>query len=229
MSRSNNTVLINPATKFLEWDSEKACFEYWDKEKKANVTVKLPIRGYVLDELATVKGYSNKTQNGIWSNEVKDITKQSLSVKSKDKSGKLTVIAEGKWSDIKEIVKAGGGKYTRSLYFAMLNDKEEYEIVNLQLKGAAFSGWLNFVNENKNAVLTAEIVCADFTKEKNGATKYTIPVFTAEEASEEGNKAAIELDIELQVYLREYFDKTQNATEYVEDTVTSSAIDELPF
>jgi hypothetical protein len=111
----------------------------------------------------------------------------------------------------------------------MLNDKEEYEIVNLQLKGAAFSGWLNFVNENKNAVLTAEIVCADFTKEKNGATKYTIPVFTAEEASEEGNKAAIELDIELQVYLREYFDKTQNATEYVEDTVTSSAIDELPF
>src|SRR5690606_16396857 len=113
------------------------------------------------------------------------------------------------------------------LYAAMLNDNDEYEIVNFQLKGAAFSGWLDFVNENRHAVLHKMIVCDDFKKEKKGNTKYTIPIFKAEEASEEGNQAAIELDIELQEYLKKYFDRTQNKSEeYVEDTSTDN---DLPF
>ncbi len=233
MSRStNDNNLSNPAKMFIDWDSENGCFKTYDKNKKVNVSIKLPVRFYVLDELSTVKGFSDKYQGGIWSNEVKNIGNQLLSVKTKGKDGKMTTIAEGKYSEIKEKIVANGGKYTRSLYVAMLNENDEYEIVNFQLKGAAFSGWLDFVNNNRHSLMTAEIVCDDFKKEKKAATKYTVPIFRAEDASAEGNEAAINLDIELQDYLKKYFDKTQNSVEYVEDNGPAGEqlpVDELPF
>lgn len=53
-------------------------------------------------------------------------------------------------------------------------------------------------------------------KRKKGATKYTIPTFTSNPASEE-MKRLLKLDVELQEYLKEYLDRTQNAAEYVND------------
>lgn len=239
MSRSVPTnTLVNPAVRFLEWNSEKGQFKYYDRETKENVDVPLPIKFYVLDELTNIKGYSDKYQSGIWSNEVKNITTQKLKAVCKDKTGKIITLGEGFYQSIKDSLAVAGGKYTRSLYVAMLNDKDEYEIVNLQLRGAAFSGWLDFCNEKRGSIMTDEITCADFKREKKGATKYTIPLFTSELASEEGNEAAIALDVELQEYLTAYFTKTQAEVEYVEDKVTKSSkttddedehADDLPF
>lgn len=235
MSRSAPTnTLVNPAVKYIDWDSEKGQFKYWNKETKENVEIKLPVKFYVLDELTTVKGYSDKHQGGMWSNEVKNITTQRLKVVGKDKAGKSFQVAEGFYQKIKDSLVAAGAKYTRSLYAAMLNENDEYEIVNFQLKGAAFSGWLDFCNAKRNLIMTDEIVCADFKREKKGATKYTIPVFTSEPASEEGNEAAISLDVELQEYLKAYFEKTQGEAEYVNDSVGDTddggeAHDDLPF
>ncbi len=224
MSRSQPTnTLVNPAKRFYDWDSEKGQFKYWDKEAKENVPVKLPVKFYVLDELATVKGFSDKHQGGMWSNEVKNITNQKLKVQGKGKDGKLFQVGEGLYSDIKDNLVAAGGKYTRSLYAAMLNDKDEYEIVNFQLKGAAFSGWLDFCKEQRGDIMTNEVVCEDFKNEKKGATKYTIPLFKTEKASEEGNEAAMNLDIQLQEYLKSYFDKTQAEVEYVSDESKAKA------
>lgn len=235
MSRSNNNApLNNPATMFIDWDSEKGCFKTYDKVAKVNKEIKLPVRFYVLDELTTVKGFSDKTQGGIWSNEVKDITKQPLKVMSKGKDQKLVTLSEGLYTNIKNDLVANGGKYTRSLYAAMLDENDDYQIVNFQLKGAAFSGWLDFVNEHRNSILADEIICNDFKKEKKGATKYTIPVFSSEPASEEGNEAAIKLDVELQEYMKEYFNRSQ-ASEYVTDTEGTvqtdgyTQADKLPF
>lgn len=226
MSRSNTgPTITNPATQFIEWDSENGCFKTYNKEKKESVKIELPVSFYVLDELTNVKGFSDKTQGGIWSNEVKDITKQPLKVMSKGKDGKTITIAEGLYSEIKDTITASGGKYTRSLYAAMLDGNDEWKIVNFQLKGAAFSGWLDFVNMNKNAILHEMIVCDDFKKEKKGATKYTIPVFSSQPASEEGNEAAIKLDVELQEHLKEYFKRSQASAEYVEDTAVANEID----
>ena len=229
MSRSsnNNSFPSNPSTMFIDWDSEKGCFKRYDKDKKQNITIPLPVKFYVLDELTTIKGFSDKTQGGIWSNEVKDINKQPLKAVSKSKDGKMSLIGEGLYGDIKDQLVANGGKYTRSLYAAMLDENDEYQIVNFQLKGAAFSGWLDFVTENRFAVMSDEIVCGDFKKEKKGATKYTIPIFSSEKASEEGNEAAIKLDIQLQEYLKEYFDRSQNTTN--ESTDQEMVNDEFPF
>lgn len=238
MSRSQPTVnLVNPAVKFIEWDSENGQFKYWDKENKKNVNLKLPMSFYVLDQLTTIKGFSDKYQGGIWANEIKNLNTQKLKVQTKAKDGKIHVIAEGLYGGdknpgIRDVVVSAGGKYTRSLYAAMLNDKEEYEIVNFQLKGAAFSGWLDFYKENRLKAESEEVVCKDFKREKKGATKYTIPIFEVEKASEEGNEAAIALDVELQVYLKAYFDKTQVDVEYVEDKPDFDAEDVgegLPF
>lgn len=234
MSRSIPTnTLVSPAVRYIDWDSENGQFKYYNKATKENVAIKLPVKFYVLDELTTIKGYSDKHQGGMWSNEVKNITNQKLKVVGKGKDGKSFKIAEGFYQNIKDAVTAAGGKYTRSLYAAMLNENDEYEIVNFQLKGAAFSGWLEFCNEKKGSIMTDLIVCDDFKREKKGATKYTIPVFSSEIASEEGNDAAITLDVKLQEYLKTYFDKTQEEVEYVNDTTDSESIDnsdnDLPF
>lgn len=221
MSRSNSEVrLTSPATKFIEWNSEKGQFKYWDKVNKVNVDLPLPVRFYVLDELATIKGFNDKSQSGIFSNEIKSTTKQTLKVMTKGKDNKVTTIAEGLYADIKDLITAAGGKYTRSLYVAMLNDEDEYEIVNFQLKGAAFSGWMDFV-QNTKTFMSDEVYCDDFKKEKKGATKYTVPVFGSETASEEGNAAAMDLDVQLQDYLREYF--IQNAEKDVAGDTADNA------
>ena len=76
MSRSNKSeTAVNPAVKFIEWNSEKGCFKYYDKATKKNIDIPLPTKFYVLDILKTIKGFSDSTQNGIWSNEVKNLSK----------------------------------------------------------------------------------------------------------------------------------------------------------
>ena len=214
MSRSNKSeTAVNPAVKFIEWNSEKGCFKYYDKATKKNIDIPLPTKFYVLDILKTIKGFSDSTQNGIWSNEVKNLSKQAFKVVTKSKDGKFKTLSEGIYSATKDKIKSEGGKFTMSVYAAMVNDQDEYEIVNFQLKGAALSGWVTFENENRNSVLTDEVICDDFSKEKKGATKYTVPVFRTEKATEEGNDAAIELDIQLQEYLTSYFANTKSDVE----------------
>lgn len=225
MSRSNPVVsIVNPATKFLEWDSETSQFKYWDKQNKKNIFVSLPAEFYVLDILFTVKGFSKKHQQKFWSNEVKNRYEETVKVCTKDKAGKIIEIAEGIFGNdtepgIRDIVDAAGGKVATSVYAIMLNKEEEYEIVNFQFKGGALGGWINFIKDLKlpfGAIPEGLVICNDFTKEKNGATKYTVPIFTMKKASEEGNEAAITADIELQEYLQKYFSKTSKTKELVE-------------
>jgi hypothetical protein len=242
MSRSQPTQsLVNPAVKYIEWDGENTQFKYWDKDKKENKYLKLPISFYVLDELTTIKKDFNSKYSFLWSNEVKYLSKQPLKVQAKDKNGKIFVLAEGLYGNkdnpgISEAIEAAGGKYTRSLYAAMLNDKDEYELVNFQLKGGSLGGWINFRDNLKlkyDEIPEGHIIVNTFEKEKQGKVTYNVPTFEMETASEEGNEAAIKLDIELQAFLVKYFEKTQNTqeVEYVEDKVATEKDEDndLPF
>lgn len=60
----------NPARKFLEWKSDDKCFSYYDKEKKENVKVELPLTFVILEHYHTVKGWNDKSESGIYANEV---------------------------------------------------------------------------------------------------------------------------------------------------------------
>ena len=83
MSRSNPSVNApNPAARWYEWNGETGTVRYYDKEAKKNIDVPLPFTFLLLDELACVKGWHDPSQSGIYSNEVRDTTKDKLLVKA---------------------------------------------------------------------------------------------------------------------------------------------------
>lgn len=206
MSRSSDYV-ESPCTKFLQWDSEKSEFNFWDKEAKEKVSVELPLRFIVLDELATIKGYSESQKSGIWSNEVKNTSKEPLIVRTSK-----GVIAEGLYKEITGDIAKEGGKYTKSIYVAIENEDKELEIQNFQFKGAAFSGWLDFVKDNKRAIYAKAVVCHSFKSEKKGKVTYTVPEFKIDDTTSEENAQAKALDRTLQKYLVSYFSKSKAET-----------------
>lgn len=226
MSRSeNNEQLKNPARVFLKWDGTNGGFNYWDKDKKANVHVKLPVTFMVLDTMATIKGFSDKEQTGFWSNEIKtrNISKDQLVVRIKDKSdpaGKKTkIVAKGLYSEVMADKGCTGAKYCQSVYIAF-QDNGKYEIANIQMTGSALSSWIDFAKNND--VLKGAITVAKMTEGKKGVTKYKIPTFEKIEAPEGAEAKAIELDIVLKAYFEKYFNNRQKEEEVATSTEQSA-------
>src|SRR5258706_10114241 len=99
MSRSNNTEFPNPSLRFYRWDGEYGGFTYFDKnigEGGVRVKIELPFTFMVLDALSTIKGFSDAEQSGYWSNEVRDIKRDILTVRTK-----AGIQAKGTYDEIK--------------------------------------------------------------------------------------------------------------------------------
>jgi hypothetical protein len=176
-------IVENPAVKTLKWKNEKidkktkkvtqeTGWYYWDKTgnegEGENVKVPLPITFLWLESASSVSGYSEKKESGIYSNEVLDTRSQPMTVKV----GKDT-LTEGFWKDIKEEVKAEGGKYCTAVYaLVMVDDKPE--IWRFLMTGASNS-WLSFSNNSNNR--KHAIVCYDTKFETKGSVEYEEPVF----------------------------------------------------
>jgi hypothetical protein len=160
---------VNPATKFLSWKSNDKCFAYYDKAKGENIKVDLPFKFQFLEHFHAIKGWNDASASGIYSNEVKFISKEPLTVKS-FKGGD---IASGIYSEIRGTLRDSGAKYHRSVYVV----DTEGEIINLQLKGACVSAYSDFLNEFENQVEGAWIEINSVTDHKKGATKYSTPDF----------------------------------------------------
>ena len=126
----------NPSTKFLQWKSNEKCFEFYNKETQQKVSVPLPFKFLVLDEMHTVSGWNDASSSGIFSNEVKFISKEVMTVKP----FKGNEIAKGLYKDIKEKIVSAGGHYVKSIYIML----EDGSLANLQLKGSAVQKWGEF-------------------------------------------------------------------------------------
>lgn len=163
------TAQSNPATKFIDWKSNDKGFEYYNKEAKEKVKIALPFKFLFLDEMHTVKGWSDSCQSAIYSNEVKFISQEPLTVKP----FKGNEIAKGLYKDIKEKVKAAGAHYVKSIYIML----EDGSIANLQLKGAACQAWGDFTNKTKSRLPDEWVEVAKSLEGKKGAVKYYTPVF----------------------------------------------------
>ena len=159
----------NPAAKFLQWKSNDKAFAYWDKTKSENVQIELPFKFQFLEHFHTIKGWNDASESGIYSNEVKFISKEPLKVRS-FKGGD---ISEGLYSETRLKIKDAGGKYHRSVYVI----SEDGEIINLQFKGAVVSAYSDFMNEHENKVEGHWIEINKAEDKKKGATKYSVPVF----------------------------------------------------
>jgi hypothetical protein len=192
----------NPATKFLNWKSNDKCFSYYDKEKKENVLVPLPFKFLVLDELHTISGWNDATSSGIFSNEVKFISKEVMTVKP----FKGNEIAKGLYKDIKEKVNAAGGHYVKSIY-VMLAD---FTLANIQLKGAAVQAWGEFTLKSRARLTDEWITVSDTIEGKKGAVKFYTPAFKYDKSitAAEGSKADVVFN-ELEAYLKTYLTKAE--------------------
>ena len=197
----------NPASKFLSWKSNDKAFAYYDKDKQENVLVKLPLKMVFLEHYHTVKGWNDKTESGIYSNEVYAIGSEEVSVKA-FKGGE---IASGLYKDIKPKIQAAGGVYHRSVYVML----EDGSIANLSIKGSAVSSYSDFYKENNHLLDNQWFLVDKAIDGKKGAVKFSTPnfligeVLTRDEDAQVVKAAAI-----LQDHINNY-----NAKEVVSDVV----------
>jgi len=233
MSRSNPTnELQNPAKRFFEWAGSTGQIKFYDKSKQENIFIEPPFPFIVLDQLNTITGYSDELQSGIWSNEVRDLRVQPLTIKTKN-----GVYAKGTYDMLKGL---SGSRFTKSIYIAYYDENKELVIGNIQASGSCLSAWIEFT-KGKN-VYEGAIAITKAISAKKGATKYFVPVFDSKPLSPETDEKAMALDKELQEYLEQYFAQARNepkadteetATEetspFEEPVVEEVSDDEIPF
>jgi hypothetical protein len=209
MSYSNPRT-VNPVQKFIQFKGDTGEFVYFDKETEKNIKVDMPIYFVVLDELTTIKGFSELMKSGIYSNEISDLRHETLNVRSF--KGHLNIV--GKYNDIKHEIKANGGKFCKSVYAMLIKGKNDYEQVNFQLTGAAFSAWL----DKKFNTEQYGVIVKDVQQEKKGSIDYFIPKFGRLNVNTGVDKAAKDMDAKLQDYLTAYKNRQMETLDNVYQT-----------
>ncbi len=215
----------NPSSKFLEWSSNDKCFKYYDKAKKENVLVSLPLKFVMLEHYHAVKGWNDASESGIYSNEVLFIGSEPVTVKS-FKGGE---IASGLYKEIKPKIQQAGGHYTRSVYAVDANG----DLINISFKGSAVSNYSDFMkeNENKNTSFWFSVTKAEDMKK--GSVKYSVPVFEVADAIKKPEVLREKATI-LQEYMTEYVNPISKGRENSEvdkyDTAKEEdAVEDLAF
>jgi hypothetical protein len=220
VSRSNPSEhLSNPSTRWFEWNGEAGLIRYYDKDKKENVDVPLPFTFLLLDQLGSVRGWHDASGSGIYSNEVKDTTKEPLVVKA-FKGG---TIAEGLYREIKDRCNTAGGSFNANCYLAF-KDGDSLEIGCLRFKGAALGAWMDFSREHRGDLYKIAIKIDDFTEGKKGRIVFRVPAFKALPVSDQTNADAEMLDEELQTFLSSYL--TRNTRDQAVESAPRHVSDE---
>jgi len=212
MSRSNPTeTSSNPCTRWFEWagGSDGGLVRYYDKEAAQTVEVGNRFAFLLLDELATVKGWHDASDSGIYANEVRDLRQDVLVVKS-FKGGEL---ASGLYSQIKDRAGNFGGHFHASCYIAYKNG-DAYKLGNIGFKGAALRAWMDFkktsgTKDGRKAYFVDAVVINGFDEGTKGRVVYRTPKFSLAPVSPEADKAAHALDVELQDFLGGYLKRSR--------------------
>lgn len=195
----SNPKQTNPAQKFIEFKGDKGIFQYWDKtkgENGENVQLTMPFYFMVLDELSTISGYSDKYESSFYSNEVHSLQDEILKVKSFKGGFAVT----GLYKDIKNELIASGAKFAKSVYAMLIKGKEDYELVHFKFTGAAFSAWL----DKKFSIQQFGVTVKGTVSGKKGSVKFEMPVFEKFNIKQNVLDAAISMDKQLQLYLKDY-------------------------
>ena len=225
MSRSNpaENGVPNPATRWFEWNGEQGTVRYYDRETKKNVDVGSDFTFLLLDQLGRVGGWDNHSDSAIFSNEVKDTRKDVLIVKSR-KGGTLI---DGLYKDIKDRVNALGGQFVANCYIAFKGD-DGLSIGAIRFKGAALGAWMEFCKNHRADLYKKAVRINGYEEGTKGRVVFRVPRLSPVPTSPETDRIAVNLDAELQEYLRSYFARTTR--EQVEQSVHSdeSQQEEMP-
>ncbi len=210
MSRSNPSeeVQVNPCKHWFQWDGgDGKGFKSYDKATKTNNITPLPFRFLVLDRLTTVTGFNEPENIGYYSNEIRNIKSDKLTVRSKN-----GIEAEGTWEEIKAKLGTKGANFCQSVYVLFFDGKTP-TLGNIKMQGASLENWFNFCKENN--IMEIAIQVKSTKESKKGKVVYYEPIFEKMDVSEATNNAAIEVDKELQEYLKGYLERNKTTVEPV--------------
>lgn len=213
---------VNPAKYFLEWKSADKCFVFYDKEKSANKQIPLPFKFLVLKQMHTVTGFSEHYGSGIYSNEVYNLSKEELHVRSH--KGGFSV--KGLYDEIKDKIshKNVNGKYAKSIY-AMTS---KGELVNIKLMGAGIGPWFDFTKDCEVKLRDYWVSVSGFVEKTKGNIGYSEPVFEFSDLlSKEEKEKASGKHSEIHSYITGKSEPTLETTE--QTTFTEEEEDDLPF
>lgn len=207
----------NPSTRYLRWAGGAeggGRVVYYDKTDETEHEMKLPWNFIVLDELNCIGGFSDSEKSGFWSNEVRDMSQETFTVRTR-----AGVKARGMYGDIKDEIKSKGARYAKSVYIAFKDETGELQIGNLKLMGAALTAWIEF--QKKYDISKVAVIVESGKKAKKGSNIYYTPVLEAQNISTATLEDAKVLDRELQTFLEAYFnfspvdrDPVQDDTEW---------------
>ncbi|MBB3752455.1 hypothetical protein FHT44_004967 [Mycolicibacterium sp. BK634] len=195
MSLSNPRTNTSPVQRFFELKLSTGAVTWYDKDAKKNVELDVPFKFVVLDTLSFVGGFNEPAKSGIWSNEVRSVRDEVLTVRTRK-----GVLAEGVYSDIKDTIKAEGGKFGNSVYIAFQEDGE-WKLGNLKLIGAGVSAWFDFT-DGKHLDRDPGAAVTGWIEKKKGRNEYFEPVIESWTVDGADLSAASALDEALQDYLK---------------------------
>lgn len=223
MSLSNPKQSISsPVKRYYKWNADKGQMAYYDKETETTVLVDEPFKMIPVDQFSCVEGYNAKAGKGFRSNEVKSTKNEDLIVNWNGGGNIIT----GKYADIKEKIESLGGKYHSSVYFATPIDGK-LELCNLRIKGAGMSAWLDLNKTIKSGVEGNQLTVTKSELQKTGKVEYYSPVFKISKPTMEDYNAAVELDRDLQEYIKRRVEmKTQTEEEFLGSDVDSTPLTE---
>ena len=207
MSRSapEITAAANPAKRRIEVKST-GIQEYipskTDGEKGTNKTHDIPFGFIVLDEVNCITGYSESKKLGFYSNEIKELSKDVLVVRcGKD------IVAKGLYEDIKEKMKAQGGKFTTCAY-AVIRNGSGFDMVRIMFAGASVGAWFEF-KRKANIYGDNAVIISGWKEDKKGAVTFNVPIFSTSSIKPEVVHETGELDAELQSWLKPFMFQQQ--------------------
>jgi len=175
------------------------------------------LTGQAYDE--AVERFNDAEKASYYSNEVRFMDREQIMVKCKRK-----LVAKGLYESVIDNKNCRGAKYCKSVYVAYKGADGKLEICNVQMVGSAVSAWIDFRNKNKSLNGYGVSVQSAVQKTK-GATTYYEPVFRLTKALDKAIlDQAVELDKQLQTYLKAYFSlKSQEVNDsIVQETVAEA-------
>jgi len=211
----------NPVSKYIGWKSNDKKFGSYNKISKKTELIDLPVSFIYVTSTVSIKGWSEANSCGIWSNQVTNTSNEILVVKADKK-----IIASGLYKDIKDKVKAEGGRFIQNVFCTI-----DGEPCVIEIKGASLMAWSNFFKAAQQKLKYNLCKVDGFVDGKKGAVKYTVPKF---EVGEKISTIALEeSDImyeSVKSYLKQYKLSEDTKEEQANDIEVETDQDEdLPF
>jgi hypothetical protein len=232
MANRADDVVSNPCERWMEFKNGEIV-EY-DKTTEKNIVHSKPFTFIVLEDLSTIKGFHTDLEIGIYSNEVRNLKEEILNVRTKKDT-----IATGYYDDIKETIKAKGGKFNKSIYIMFKDSTGKMVMGNLMIGGSALAGgkladkvtevpgYMEFSTKFRGDILKKSVkVLKEVTECKKGSNVYNVPNFAIQEITPETNQEAIEMAKTIREYLNKYLH--DNLVKYREFIKNQEALTKPP-